>query len=576
MTEKLAITHERVDDIALLIGLGQRLGLPDLLDEHLGTHRLHQGLSNGVLATTWMAFIASEGDHRKSTVQDWAERHRQTLERLLGQPIRAVEFTDDRLGIVLRRLSRTADWEALEEALWSQTVAVYALEMTGVRLDSTTTYGYHTPTEDGLMQLGHSKDHRPDLPQVKLMAAAVEPSGHMLACDVWPGQSADDPLYQPLIARVRQILGRTGLLYTGDCKMAALPTRAEIVAHGDYYLTPLPLTGQTRAEFDAWVDRAVEVGDRESVDMIWDGSRLLGAGYEFERPLTAEVAGQQIVWTERVQVIRSRDLAAQQTRQLAERLNKAEAAVRALTPAPGRGKRQYRDEAALQTAIAAVEAQYRVGGLLAVTWEREEESITRYVGRGRGSPQRPTRTEVTVRYVVRAVRQDAEAVTQQRQRLGWRTQVTNLPTAQMTLPQAVVHYRGGWSLERDFHLLKDRPLGISPLYVRDDDQIVGLTRLLSLVLRMLTLIEITVRQELAKATETLTGLYAGQTSKATDRPTATRLLQAFARAEITLTRVEMAGQQVWHITPLSDLLERILTYLGLPGDLYDRLAENSS
>jgi transposase len=71
------------------------------------------------------------------------------------------------------------------------------------------------------MQLGHSKDHRPDLPQFKLMAAAAEPSGQLLASDVHPGNAADDPLYLPIIARVRALLKRTGLLYTGDCKMAA-------------------------------------------------------------------------------------------------------------------------------------------------------------------------------------------------------------------------------------------------------------------------------------------------------------------------------------------------------------------
>jgi hypothetical protein len=35
--------------------------------------------------------------------------------------------------------------------------------------------------------------------------------------------------------RVRILLGRAGLLYVGDCKMAALATLAELVAEGDYY-----------------------------------------------------------------------------------------------------------------------------------------------------------------------------------------------------------------------------------------------------------------------------------------------------------------------------------------------------
>jgi hypothetical protein len=36
----------------------------------------------------------------------------------------------------------------------------YALPVERVRLDATTSCGHHTVTDDGLMQFGHSKDHR--------------------------------------------------------------------------------------------------------------------------------------------------------------------------------------------------------------------------------------------------------------------------------------------------------------------------------------------------------------------------------------------------------------------------------
>jgi transposase len=71
-------------------------------------------------------------------------------------------FDDDRLGIVLRRLSRTQVWEGLEADPWHSTVAVHENELARVRLDSTTTYGDHTPTEDGVMQRGHSKEQTHD------------------------------------------------------------------------------------------------------------------------------------------------------------------------------------------------------------------------------------------------------------------------------------------------------------------------------------------------------------------------------------------------------------------------------
>src|SRR4051812_10071042 len=100
MTEPCALTHERVDDLPLLLGLAQKLQLTAVLDRHLGEHHLHQGLSYGTLATVWIAFILSEGDHRKSTVRDWVARHTRTLGTLIGQPITDTDFTDDRLAIV--------------------------------------------------------------------------------------------------------------------------------------------------------------------------------------------------------------------------------------------------------------------------------------------------------------------------------------------------------------------------------------------------------------------------------------------------------------------------------------------
>jgi len=102
-----------------------------------------------------------------------------------------------------------------------------------------------------------------------------------------------------------------------------------------------------------------------------------------------------------------------------------------------------------------------------------------------------------------------------------------------------------------------------------DDQIKGLTRLL-------TLIESQVRQGLRQQSKRLTGLYTGQATRATDRPTGKKILQTFARAQITLTRLVVGAQTVWHITTLSELHEQVLRYLRLPVTLYAGLVNNSS
>src|SRR5689334_14416896 len=137
---------------------------------------------------------------------------------------------------------------------------IYALDASLVRLNTATVISYTAVNEEGLLQLGHSKDHRPDLPQVKIALATLDPFGVPLASEVLSGAQADDPVYVPLIDRVHQGLGRAGLLYVGDCKMAAERTRAHIQAQGDFYLCPLSALHVPPASLAKEVEAYLEAG----------------------------------------------------------------------------------------------------------------------------------------------------------------------------------------------------------------------------------------------------------------------------------------------------------------------------
>jgi transposase len=575
----LEFTHERVDDVPLLLGFLTKLKLPEILDRHFPAHPLHQGLSNGWLITVWIAYILSRADHRKAPVQAWAQELQHSLETLIGQTIRPVEFSDDRLTLLLKRLDNPPAWESLEADLWRSHCDVYALPVDRVRLDATTSCGYHTVTDDGLMQLGHSKDHRPDLAQFKLMAAVAEPSGLFLAGDIHPGNAADDPLYLPLYRRVRTMLGQNGLLYAGDCKMAALETRAEIAANQDFYLTRLPLTGTVQAQFAAWVEDAV-VGDQaEELIEIYRGAgeeqELLGRGYEFERPQSALVGEVEHTWTERVQVLRSESAAQSQAAALDRRLKQTEAALRGLTPPVGPGRTQFTTGWELERAVNALLAEQGATGLLTVTWERQETVREHYVGPGRGGPKRRKATEQGVRYQITSVERDDAAIGRLVARMGWQVQVTNVAASRLSLGDCVLGYRAGTCVERSFHQLKDEPLGIRPLFVHRDDQVRGLTHLLTLALRFLTLFEVLIRRGQAQDGEGLAGLYTGQASRTTDRPTAQRVLTAIAGLGLTLSCVASEEGCRWHLTALPVLVSRVLGYLGLSDEVYSRLVINS-
>lgn len=568
MSDAPQITHERVDDIPLLMHvMTDRLELHTLLDQIRPRHGNWQGLSLGQVMVTWLTHILSECTHTMSPVREWANRLPHTLACLLGQELRDTDLSDDRLAEVLRILSLDAVWHPLEQAVTQRLIRVYQLPTDRVRLDGTTVSIHSGNEASVLFQRGHSKDHRPDLPQLKAMLAALDPLGVLVGVDVVAGQRADDGLYVPAIARLRTMLAASGLLYIGDCKMAALATRAYLQATDNFYLTPLAQVGTLPADMDQWIAAALNQTVR--LTPIWDtdGQTVLGEGYELIRPQQAEHGTERVYWQERVLVVRSEAFAAAARRGFQRRLQQAQAALTALTPAPGRGRRQFTDEALLREAVQDILHRYEVAGLLIVHLKREVRRRT-----VRAYRDQPARMEERLRYVLR-VRPNTVAIERQERTLGWRAYATNAPRRALPLAQAVLAYRDEWLIERNCARLKGRPLSLSPIWLTRDDHAIGLTRLLTLAARLLALVEYEVRRKLRETERTLVGLYLGQPTRETDQPTTERLLLAFKH--ITLTRIRRGKSVEWHITPLSALQKTIVKLLGCPRDLYQRLVIDS-
>lgn len=482
---ELVIITERVDDVALLIGQMITMGLPALLARHIPRHWKQRGLSWGGTAVIWLAQILTEGDHRKVAVEVYIQGMQHTLSRLTAQAIQPLDLSDDRLSHLLTHLSKPKYWHQIERDLNARSIEVHALPAEVIRCDATTVSGAHEVTAEGLLQFGHSKDD-PTRPQIKIMLGSLDPLGMPLATDVLSGERADDGLYLTLMARIRTGVQTTGLLFVGDCKRSALATRAAIVGHHDWYVSPLPLTGATAEAMDAWISEGIARGQAsELVRGFRTNDRgdavLTAEGYELERTCWAK--GSHEGWTERVLVVRSPLHAHPQVAGLDKRLHQAEAVLAALTPPRGRGKRQITEEATLVEAIDRVLKAHRVEGLLRVVWDKQVEQQTQYLGRGRGAARRQQRVIEHTRYhITRSARQE-ETIAGLRQGYGWKAFVTNARPQRLSLEAAVLCYRHEYRVERVFNRLKSR-LQIAPLFVKLNDHIEGLTSLLTLGVRV--------------------------------------------------------------------------------------------
>ena len=567
MNEPLTIRTERVDDIPLLLAQMQRMGIAGLLDEYFPTHGNREGLSLGELTIIWLTHVLSEADHRMNRVQPWAERRLETLRGCSAESLEVRDLADDRLAEVLRHLSDDEYWRAFEQELTGQLVRVYDLRADCVRLDSTTASSYGAVSEDGLLQLGHSKDHRPVLPQLKVMLATLDPLGMPLATEVLSGERADDPLYLPAIARVRACLNSVGLLYVGNCKMAALDTRASIQAAGDFYLCPLSAL-QVSADQLARELAALRKSSQPLLTVERRGAdgqtRCIAHGYECSQTITAQLEGGASTWTERRLLVRSQVAARAAETALRTRLGQALADL----VLRRQGKPVPTSQAAVEQAVAETVAHFRVEGLLTVT---VSEQLSEQPVRAYGNRPATVRTQ---RQFTISSEVDPEALSNAIAQLGWRVYATNQGADELSLPQAVQAYRDEYLVERNFGRLKGHPLSLSPMYVERDDHATGLVRLVSIALRVLTLLEFVVRRQLAQEEASLAGLYAGNPKRATTHPTTERLLEAFQ--EITLTMVIEPHQTRRHVTALSALQQRVLALLEFTPVISTKLCGDSS
>ena len=286
-----------------------------------------------------------------------------------------------------------------------------------------------------------------------------------------------------------------------------------------------------------------------------DEAVLAAEGYELERRCgLADGEHGKTAGNERVVGLRSPLQATRQPAGREKRLAPAAYPLAALTPASGRGKRQMPDEVTFVEALDHVRKEQRGEGLLRIAWAQQIERHPHYVGRGRGSATRAQRgSEPSRSHLTRSARQDGPmaALTA---RLGWQACVTNATPERLSLAEAVLCDRNEDRVERICHRLKSHG-HIAPLCVKQDDQSEGLTSLLTLGGRVLTVTEFVRRRSLGQDEASRLGLHPENKRKRTGTPTVERLRHALVGVSLTIIPSAAGEEILRRLTPLSGVQE---------------------
>lgn len=565
--KELGIRSERSDDIPLIIHWLTEMRIVELIDENLPTpHGNREGLSYGQLSVLLLSYIVSQGDHRLCAVEPWVKQSQKTLERSTGWRIREKEASDDRLGTLVGMLGKQLEsLEQIELGLGQHLIRTYALPTEVGRCDTSSFSVYHQLGEEesssGILQYGHSKDHRPDLRQYRQLLATLDPAGVPLVSSTLPGNGADDPIYVGVWEKLAAVIGHKSFVYIADCKAVSHQNRARLAQVGGLYCFPLPETGQVPQLLQSWVLNPP--APLESIRLPHQSSEdpPIGVGFEMELGKLWQPPDSKpdFYWTERYLLIHSYALAERQIQALKRRLEKAEASLIKLSA------KLTEDRCKLQNQAQTILKRHCVQDFFSL--EFDFLGVTQTKGKGRpNARKRANKTAEPVgkkHFFLNFHRQEHNIQTAIKL-VGWRIYVTNGQADRLALSQAISYYREQWQTENGFHRFKRGNLPALPIYFQNQDRIIGLMFLLTIALRVFTLMEFVVRRNLQTLNAKLSGLYDGNPRRSTERPSAEQMLRAFRH--ITLYHLPNGTSE---ISPLNPLQQRILALMNIPEAIYD-------
>ena len=557
------LTSERCDDIPLIWHSLRQMEIERIIDASCpAPHGNWQGLSYGQLSLLLLCYIITQSDHRLCAVEPWIEQHRHTLEQCSGWTIRPEDGSDDRLALVVEYLGAEAErWEMIETALGQHLIGAYRLSTEVARVDSTSFSVYHHVGPDGtaeaaLIRYGYSKDHRPDLAQYRYMLGTLDPLGLPLVTQVLAGNGSDDAMYVDSWERFEQVVGHPNFVFVGDSKASALATRAQIHQRGGLYCMPLSHTGHTPLMLKQWVFHPPTTVKFIRLSHQDEDDPPIGIGFEMSlgKCWPSFAKAERVTWEERYLVVHSYAVAQKELARFQTRLDKVETGLAQLAAQP------VSDRCEVEQKAKALLKRHRLSDCFEIEMRASRLTTRGTAGRSCSST---SQAKTSSSWFLLHFAPLPDRIQETKMLMGWRIYLSNASIEQLSLPQAIEHYRGQWQPERGFHRHKRGKLPALPIYFRNPDRIRGMMLILSIALRLFCLLEYQLRCALDETGTALAGLYDGNPRRTTTRPTAEAVLRAFSN--ITFYRLPDGSE---HITLLNPLQKTILKLMNVPEHIY--------
>jgi transposase len=567
----------RVDELPLLHHFMGDLGIKSAIDGVIPEHGNWSGVSLGTISEFWLCYILSASDHRLQNVEDWSESRIDLLRVLSGDSsLSSLDFTDDKLGLLLEKIGDSSAWGKIEHIINSNGLSIYRFDsapaLPTFRLDAAPMQSHGEVTEGGLLQYGYHKQHA-NLPQFKVKLCTLDNELNHFAYPIThltvSGNTSDDALYLPIIEQSKAVLRgisgyEKGNLYVGDSKFGSIANRASVVAGEDYYLMPLSLVQLSQKERITLIkgsDKSAyfDVSREENKTMV-----SIAQGFEVEQALDYPLAGKDVKWIERRLFVNGTAYAKTQQHAFENRLSKVIEKIEDL-PTRKQGKANLVSYDEYKEAVDKLLKDNDLEDFLDVNIQCEEKTKEL-----RAYGQKPARTEITKNFSIQITKNKA-AIEEHKILLGWQVYATNAPSELLSFEKCVLKYRHQSNVEHQFDNLRNKVAHLVPIYLQKDERIKGLVNILMLALKVCALLEYKIAEALSKNNEELYQTYEGNPKRGTKRPSTRRIIKAFDGITMALIFVnyELQFAIMSHLEPIQ---YKILTLLNIEKGIYTELA----
>lgn len=546
------LVRQKVAGLPLIAEVIDRMDLRRILGDAIGQH----GNETFPAVDSLILLIINLAQGKQPLYE--LERWVQSLDaRCLGyKKFPKGKLNDDRFGRVLDKLYK-ADRASLMTRLVMGVTKEFDLRLDRIHNDSTTLKAcgkYPGKTDTGFeLKNGHSKDRRPDLKQLVYSLSICADGAVPVHQKTYPGNRTDDTTHIETWNTLRKIQPDPGFLYVADSKLCTDKQLHHIVSHKGRAISMMP---DTWKEVPTFMDALRK--SRKAKQEIW---RRLKPGSDTEMEYFSAFTGIHLTKQRgyRIHWIYSSEKRQRDRHARQKRLQKAEEALMELT-----GKinmRKLKTQEAIQEAIDAILAQYKVGTFLHVKIGTTREETRTQIGKGR--PSKDTQYKHVIKTVFT---------------LGWSRNTTGLrqeahtdgvfpllcTDKDLTAKEVLQAYKYQPRLEKRFQQFKQIHHG-APLLFKKLERIEATMFAFFIALMIQALIERQVRNQMADQKIPAIALY--PEDRDASHPTTAKIMGIFA--DVSTYKLMSSTREIKEFRDdLTDVQQTILKLLNIPNDVY--------